>query len=362
MHSFCALLRFHTPKLAVIFCLSSFAVGFAEAQNSPFAPGFDIDQSASKIEFGSVKFEKGEKVVEVHSFATFAGSIEESGDTKITVKIDSVDTKNDLRNVRMRFLFFESFKYPDGIVSLKLTPDMAEGLVPGSRKVLTVPFDLTIKEVTNRLNADLVVEVDNHDRFTVTSVAPVLFGIEDFRLSNNLQKIAETAGGFEIVPIMELTFDLTFNRREGGEEAQVVALEQKPPADTALETKGDFSLDECVGRFQILSETGNIYFASGSARLKADSDFVLRTILNIIERCSDLRIQISGHTDSDGSDSYNQTLSERRAQSVYDYLTRRGVDPLRLITAGFGEERPMVANDSDFNKSRNRRIEFSLHR
>ncbi|MCB2103743.1 MAG: OmpA family protein, partial [Rhodobacteraceae bacterium] len=58
----------------------------------------------------------------------------------------------------------------------------------------------------------------------------------------------------------------------------------------------------------------------------------------------------------------NQSLSEKRARSVVDYLVRRGVDARRLFSAGFGEDKPMVPNDSAFNKGRNRRIEFSLYK
>lgn len=338
-----------------------FVAGSAAAQSNPFAPGWDIDMSRSAIEFGSVKYEDGKEIVETHTFTTFAGAIEPNGDARITVKVDSVNTNNDLRNVRMRFLFFESFKYPDVVVTAKLTPDMASGLTAGSSKVVSIPFDLTVKDVTNRLTAETQITVDSNDQIRVRSETPIIFRVADFDLQNNLTKIAETAGGFDIVPMMSLNFDLVLDRRAGGEPNSLAVLEQTPDEEIVNERAGDFSMEECVGRFEILSETGNIYFASGSARLQPDSEFVLRRIVEIIERCPDLRIQISGHTDSDGSSEYNQRLSEQRARSVERYLVDRGVDWRRLHTAGFGEDRPMRPNDSAFNKSRNRRIEFSLY-
>ncbi len=351
---------------AVGFALAAFAIclaaTFAQAQSNPFAPGWDLDPAASSINFGSIKYQDGKEVVETHSFATFAASIEESGDATISVKLDSVNTKNDLRNVRMRFLFFETFKYPEATVSLHLTPDMAAGLAPGGQKSLTVPFDFNIHDATNRMTADINVVAESNDRIIVSSATPLIFRVDEFGLTNNLIKIAETAGGFEIVPKMTIEFRFAFTRRAGGAVPQVVQAQQVEPTQSAIETQGDFSLEECLGRFEILSETGNIYFASGSAQLQPDSEFVLRSILDIIQRCPGLRVLVSGHTDSDGSAAYNQALSERRAQSVVTYLMQRGVDPLRLYTAGFGEERPMVPNDSAFNKGRNRRIEFSLYR
>ena len=335
--------------------------GPAAAQDNPFAPGWDLDPEGSFIQFGSVKYEKGKEVVETHSFATFESRIEADGTATITVKLDSVNTNNDLRNVRMRFLFFETFKFPEAVVTARLTPDMAIGLQPGAQKTLNIPFEFSIHGSTNQMETSSVITADSEDRIVVASARPVIFNVEEFGLKNNLLKIAETAGGFDIVPKMTIMYQFAYNRR-ASDAPVIVAQNTEPPASTALETQGEFSFEECVGRFEILSETGNIYFAVGSAQLQPDSDFVLRSIIDIITRCPGLRIQISGHTDSDGSRAMNQALSERRAFSVINYLMRAGIEPQRLFSAGFGEDRPMVPNDTAFNKSRNRRIEFSLYR
>ncbi len=350
--------------LALTSLLGAMIGNAASAQGNPYAPGWDIDPKNSTINFGSIKYEKGEKIVETHSFATFGGEIESDGKAALHIKLNSVDTKNDLRNVRMRFLFFETFKFPTGEVTTELTPDMASGLVEGAEKQVAIPFRLSIHGTENQLTADTIIRVTGPDSFEAASAAPVLFKVDDFNLGDSLKKIAETAGGFDIVPAMTLTFKLSFVRRSGesGGTKPADSSDTQPPAATALETKGDFSLEECAGRFQILSETGNIYFASGSARLDNESTFVLTTVLDVVSRCPGMRIMISGHTDDVGSNSFNQRLSERRAQSVVDYLAQHGVDRSRLISAGFGEERPMFPNDSDFHKSRNRRIEFSLFR
>lgn len=342
--------------------------GPAAAQQNVFDPGWDLDPDASVINFASVKFEKGEKIAETHSFATFSSSIESDGTATIVVKLDSVKTNVDLRNVRMRFLFFETFKYPDAVMTAKLTPDMVSGLETARQKILTIPFTFAIHGVSRQTSVDVRVALSDDDHFTVTSAIPFQFRVEEYGLADSLKKIAETAGGFEIVPQMAVTFELAYKRRGAGSAAQVVAVVPEPiapkptdqPAAAALETKGDFSVEECVGRFEILSEAGNIYFASGSARLDPESAYVLGSIVDIIRRCPSLRILISGHTDSDGSPDYNQTLSEKRARSVMDYLTDKGIERGRLASTGYGEDRPMSPNDTPFNKGRNRRIEFSL--
>ena len=72
-----------------------------------------------------------------------------------------------------------------------------------------------------------------------------------------------------------------------------------------------------------------------------------------------LKIEVAGHTDECGSDEYNQGLSERRAQIVYDYLTSHGIDRSRLMgPKGFGEKSPIDTNDTKEGRARNRRTEL----
>jgi outer membrane protein OmpA-like peptidoglycan-associated protein len=104
----------------------------------------------------------------------------------------------------------------------------------------------------------------------------------------------------------------------------------------------------------------NIYFASGSANLKPESYSILDSVAILLRDNPSARIQIAGHTDSDGSESSNQTLSENRAQSVYRYLVSKGIAGNRMTTIGHGESNPVVPNDSAANKARNRRIEFRV--
>jgi outer membrane protein OmpA-like peptidoglycan-associated protein len=71
------------------------------------------------------------------------------------------------------------------------------------------------------------------------------------------------------------------------------------------------------------------------------------------------RAQISGHADSTGPETYNQKLSERRAQAVVEYLIKKGIDPGRLNSLGYGETIPAVANDSKESRQKNRRVELN---
>lgn len=104
----------------------------------------------------------------------------------------------------------------------------------------------------------------------------------------------------------------------------------------------------------------NIYFASGSSNLKPESFPILDSVAILLRDNPTARMQIAGHTDSDGGESANQTLSQNRAQSVYQYLVSKGIAGNRLTTIGHGETNPVVANNSAANKARNRRIEFTV--
>jgi outer membrane protein OmpA-like peptidoglycan-associated protein len=73
-----------------------------------------------------------------------------------------------------------------------------------------------------------------------------------------------------------------------------------------------------------------------------------------------LRVEIAGHTDSDGSELYNLRLSQARAQAVVDYLVSRGISPDRLVARGYGESRPVAPNDTPENKQKNRRTELKI--
>lgn len=109
-----------------------------------------------------------------------------------------------------------------------------------------------------------------------------------------------------------------------------------------------------------LNMPGNITFKTGSSDLNADFYRVLDGVGMVVDEYEKTLVVISGHTDNVGSDENNQALSERRAASVGQYLGGKGVNSQRIITAGFGESRPVSSNDSDAGRSSNRRVEVTL--
>ncbi len=105
---------------------------------------------------------------------------------------------------------------------------------------------------------------------------------------------------------------------------------------------------------------GNITFPTDSSNLKSEFYGVLDSVALILEEFDKTIIAVSGHTDSVGSDAYNQKLSEQRAQSVANYLQGKKVQPARFEVIGFGERNPIADNATADGRSLNRRVELTL--
>ena len=104
----------------------------------------------------------------------------------------------------------------------------------------------------------------------------------------------------------------------------------------------------------------DLHFDTNSSEIAKDSQELLKErALPVFKANPDLRVRIDGHTDSRGSDAYNQALSERRADAVRKFLVDHGVDAKRLETRGYGESQPEVPNTSPDNMRLNRRVEFT---
>jgi outer membrane protein OmpA-like peptidoglycan-associated protein len=105
--------------------------------------------------------------------------------------------------------------------------------------------------------------------------------------------------------------------------------------------------------------TTGILFDVNSATIKPESNGVLKEIADVLKKYNDFNVKIIGHTDSDGSDASNLTLSQKRAAAVKDALTKDfGIDESRMITDGKGEKIPVADNKTKEGKMQNRRVEF----
>jgi outer membrane protein OmpA-like peptidoglycan-associated protein len=109
-----------------------------------------------------------------------------------------------------------------------------------------------------------------------------------------------------------------------------------------------------------LNMPSSITFALNSADLNAQFFNALDGVSLVLKEYDKTVIEVAGHTDSSGSDQYNQALSERRAQAVAGYLGSHGVKTQRLITIGAGEGHPVASNDTEQGRSANRRVELTI--
>jgi OOP family OmpA-OmpF porin len=104
-----------------------------------------------------------------------------------------------------------------------------------------------------------------------------------------------------------------------------------------------------------------ILFDYNKATIRPESDSLVEEIRAVIAANPHIKkISIEGHTDGDGSERYNQRLSEARAASVRQSLLKKGIPQEKLVSAGFGKSRPIAPNDSDEGKEKNRRVEFVI--
>lgn len=109
-----------------------------------------------------------------------------------------------------------------------------------------------------------------------------------------------------------------------------------------------------------LNMPSGITFDFDSATVRPEFRRTLDQVADTLGRYEQTYVDVYGHTDSVGSDAYNQTLSERRASAVASYLTSRGVQSARLATRGFGESEPIASNETEEGRAENRRVEIKL--
>jgi OOP family OmpA-OmpF porin len=143
-----------------------------------------------------------------------------------------------------------------------------------------------------------------------------------------------------------------FSNSASGEVAvvELAAFEQTIKAPTALQMKKDIDAN---GRAIL-----NVNFDTEKANLKPEGQQTVDEILTLMKSNPDLKIAIEGHTDNAGPAEHNKSLSASRANTILKSLTSRGIKSERLTAAGFGAERPLVANDSELNMAKNRRVEL----
>ncbi|WP_417423428.1 OmpA family protein [Hoeflea sp.] len=148
------------------------------------------------------------------------------------------------------------------------------------------------------------------------------------------------------------------------EQAMAEDLPQGYEADTQLAVRqvpaDVLDAASCQRRLDQLTGANSVLFDTAQANIQPHSHGFLDHIAFVASQCGNIRLEIAGHTDSDGAEDANLDLSERRAASVIEFLVEAGVEADRLSAIGYGEARPVADNGTSTGKTANRRIEFRV--
>jgi len=145
-------------------------------------------------------------------------------------------------------------------------------------------------------------------------------------------------------------------------EAKADAERQKAAEEEAKRAarKTTAETEACERKLSAAVSEGVILFDRASADIDRKSARTLKRLSEIVKTCPGARVEVEGHTDSEGTDERNQNLSERRARAVVGELVKAGVSEDRLSAVGFGATRPVASNDTKAGMAKNRRIEFKV--
>jgi len=145
----------------------------------------------------------------------------------------------------------------------------------------------------------------------------------------------------------------------GGASGAVIGRQMDKQAEEIAKTVPDAKVER-VGEGIVVEFNSSVLFGFDKSGLSNDAKLNLDKLVAVLDSYADTNIEIQGHTDSKGSEAYNQDLSVQRARTVSYYLTDKGIISDRLTVKGFGESLPKYENDTENGRSQNRRVEFLI--
>jgi len=145
----------------------------------------------------------------------------------------------------------------------------------------------------------------------------------------------------------------------GGASGAVIGRQMDKQAEEIKKTVPDAKVER-VGEGIVVEFSSNVLFGFDKSNLSSEAKTNLNKLVAVLNSYPDTNIEIQGHTDSKGSESYNQNLSKERAGAVSNYLSDKGIAYNRLAVKGFGENSPKYSNDTKDGQTQNRRVEFLI--
>ena len=145
----------------------------------------------------------------------------------------------------------------------------------------------------------------------------------------------------------------------GGGAGAIIGHQMDKQAEEIKKTVPDAKVER-VGEGIVVEFSSNVLFAFDKSNLSDDAKISLDKLVKVLNSYPDTNIEVQGHTDSKGSVSYNQALSERRANEVSGYLAEKNITASRVTIKGFGETAPKYENATAEGRAQNRRVEFLI--
>lgn len=284
----------------------------------------------------------------------------------------------------------------DGALFDRVVAETKRALPPVFTLHATLPIiedgEVQIPEFTATLSPEGLVQLRGKlgtelSRTTIRSYAQARFGSDSIydatrlaealpvgwanRVMAGLDALSELhSGALSVTPDIIDVRGQTGRQDAGTRISQVLSLKLGDAEQFALDVAYNDALnplanlptpEECLADIQATQSDSKILFESGSGTLQASAGPILDQIAEILKACGEINLQIQGHTDSQGRESFNQALSQNRAQSVLAALRERRVLTGNFEAVGFGETNPIADNETAEGREANRRIEFVIY-
>ena len=194
--------------LALVACAEQAGTAPATPEATPLTEGaWTLDPAASRLAYVSIK--AGE-IAENNRFETLSGTVAADGTATLAIDLASVSTGVDIRNERMREIFFEVAGNPEAVVSARLDPAAFAGLAVGQSLTRPLAATLALKGIEQGIETEVLVTRVAEDRVTVVPTAPVIITTDMFELTDELGELRALAQLPSITPAVPVTFTLAF--------------------------------------------------------------------------------------------------------------------------------------------------------
>ena len=204
----------YTTMIRLLFVLA--VIASAMTPGSTSAQDFMSQEWVLNPDLSNVYMQSVKKnaIFETHQFESVEGNVSKDGEAKVRIDLNSLETNHDLRNTRMRFLLFETYKFPYAEISATLDKSKMQALATKTRMTYPLKFTLSLHGITKEILTLVWVTRISDTTLSVSTVKPIIVTAESFGLTKNIAKLMEVIGGTSIASAASITFDLVFGTGE----------------------------------------------------------------------------------------------------------------------------------------------------